>query len=47
MPESQLQAAYPELLNIQLDAPEGLIAGLGHALTRPGHMFDSTRGKYG
>ena len=34
-----LQAAYPELRRIQLDTPEGLIAGLGYALTRPGHMF--------
>ena len=36
---ANLQAAYPELRNIQLDTPEGLIAGLGYALTRPGHMF--------
>ena len=36
---ASLQAAYPELRNIQLDTPEGLIASLGHALTRPSHMF--------
>ena len=37
---ASLQAAYhPELRNIQLDTPEGLIASLGYALTRPGHMF--------
>ena len=34
-----LQAAYPELQQVQLDTPEGLIAGLGYALTCPGHMF--------
>ena len=31
--------AFPELRNIQLDTPEGLIAGLEYVLTRPGHMF--------
>ena len=36
---AHLQAAYPELRNIQLDTPEGLIAGLGFVLTCPGHMF--------
>ena len=36
---ANLQAAYPELRRIQLDTPEALIAGLGYALTRPGHMF--------
>ena len=36
---ANLQAAYPELRHIRLDTPEGLIAGLGYALTRPGHMF--------
>ena len=36
---AHLQAAYPELRNIQLDTPEGLIAGLGYVLTCPGHMF--------
>ena len=36
---ASLQEAYPELRNIQLDTPEGLIASLGCALTRPGHMF--------
>ena len=36
---ANLQAAYPELRHIQLDTPEGLIAGLGYALTRPGHTF--------
>ena len=36
---ANLQAAYPELRRIRLDTPEGLIAGLGYALTRPGHMF--------
>ena len=34
-----LQAAYPELRQVHLDSPEGLIAGLGYALTRPGHTF--------
>ena len=29
----------PEVRRIRLDTPEGLIAGLGYALTRPGHMF--------
>ena len=38
-----LQAAYPELRRIQLDTPEGLIAGLGYALTRPDTCFSSTR----
>ena len=36
---ANLQAAYPELRQVQLDTPEGLIAGLGYALTRPGHTF--------
>ena len=36
---ANLQASYPELRHIQLDTPEGLIAGLGYALTRPGHTF--------
>ena len=36
---ANLQAAYPELRHIQLDTPEGLIAGLGYALTRTGHTF--------
>ena len=36
---ASLQAAYPELRNAQLDTPEGLIASLRYALTRPGHMF--------
>ena len=34
-----LQAAYPELQQVQLDTPEGLIVGLGYALTCPGHTF--------
>ena len=36
---ANLQAACPELRRVQLDTPEGLIAGLGYALTRPGHTF--------
>ena len=44
---ANLQAAYPELRHIRLDTPEGLIAGLGCALTRPGHMFSVPPGKYG
>ena len=36
---ASLQAAYQELRKIKLDTPEGLIAGLGYALTRPGHAF--------
>ena len=32
---ASLQAAY----QVKLDTPEGLIAGLGYALTRPGHTF--------
>ena len=36
---ASLQAAYQELRKIKLDTPEGLIAGRGYALTRPGHTF--------
>ena len=36
---TNLQAAYPELRQVQLDTPEGLIAGLGYALTRPRFQF--------
>ena len=32
---ASLQAAY----QVKLDTPEGLIAGRGYALTRPGHTF--------
>ena len=34
---ASLQAANQELSSINFDTPEGLIAGLGYALTRPGH----------
>ena len=34
-----LQAAHKELGRVDFDAPEGLIAGLGYAITRPGHGF--------
>ena len=36
---ASLQAANQELRRIKFDTPEGLIAGLGYALTRPGHAF--------
>ena len=36
---ASLQAANQELRRINFDTPEGLIAGLGYALTRPGHAF--------
>ena len=39
MPAGANLQAYPELRHIQLDTPEGLIAGLGYALTRPNHTF--------
>ena len=39
MPGGANQAAYPELRKVKLDTPEGLIAGQGHAVTRPGHTF--------
>ena len=38
-PTMQVQATYQELRKIKFDTPEGLIAGLGCALTRPGHTF--------
>ena len=34
-----LQAAHKELGRVDFDTPEGLIAGLGYAITRPGHGF--------
>ena len=36
---ASLQAANQELSRINFDTPEGLIAGLGYALTQPGHAF--------
>ena len=36
---ASLQTANQELSRINFDTPEGLIAGLGYALTRPGHAF--------
>ena len=38
-PPETLQTEELPRQRIQLDTPEGLIAGLGYALTRPGHMF--------
>ena len=33
------QAANRDLLQLNFEAPEGLVAGLGYAITRPGHAF--------
>ena len=40
---ASLQAANQELSRINFDTPEGLIAGLGYALTRPGHASGQRR----
>ena len=34
-----LQAAHKDLWKVDFDTPEGLLAGLGYAITRPGHGF--------
>ena len=36
---ASLQAANKDLLRVNFEVPEGLIAGLGYAITRPGHAF--------
>ena len=34
---ASLQAANKDLLRVEFEVPEGLVAGLGYAITRPGH----------
>ena len=34
-----LQAAHKDLWKVDFNTPEGLPAGLGYAITRPGHGF--------
>ena len=36
---ASLQGAHKDLCRVNIDVPEGLLAGLGYAITRPGHSF--------
>ena len=36
---ASFQAAHKDLLRVDFEVPEGLIAGLGYVITRPGHGF--------